>query len=166
MSEPITMNAPITPWAAFKLSWSKYGVFKGRATRSEYWWAVLIGVPCLMPLMVIAFGLAALAYWMDDEIAGIVVFIALYLTVLGAWGIPWGCALAVRRFHDVGKSGWWFFWLYLLSVVPFVGMIGSVLLIVFLCMDSQPGENQYGSNPKGVEAAPPMAKANPVQDQI
>ncbi len=45
-----------------------------------------------------------------------------------------GIAVAVRRMHDVGRSGWWI----LLPIVNFV----------FLCLDSQPNENEYGLNPK------------------
>ncbi len=45
-----------------------------------------------------------------------------------------GIAVAVRRMHDIGRSGWWI-------ILPFVNL-------VFLCLDSQPGENEYGPNPK------------------
>jgi uncharacterized membrane protein YhaH (DUF805 family) len=50
-------------------------------------------------------------------------------------------AVGVRRLHDIGKSGWWL----LIAFVPFVG---PVILLVFNCMDSQPGANQWGPNPK------------------
>ena len=52
-----------------------------------------------------------------------------------------GLAVAVRRLHDTGRSGWW----VLISFVPFVG---AILLLVFACQDSQPGSNQYGPSPK------------------
>jgi len=41
--------------------------------------------------------------------------------------------------HDTGRSGWW----WLISIIPF----GSLVLLVFTCMDSQP-DNQYGPSPK------------------
>ena len=50
-------------------------------------------------------------------------------------------AVAVRRLHDVGKSGWWFF-------IIFVPLVGSIWYIVLVVTDSQPGENEYGLNPK------------------
>ena len=53
-----------------------------------------------------------------------------------------GLAVSVRRLHDIGKSGWWF----LILLVPF---IGAIVLLIFFCLDSQPGGNKYGSNPKG-----------------
>ncbi len=48
--------------------------------------------------------------------------------------------VGVRRLHDVGKSGWW----TLLGFVP----IANLYLIVLLCHDSQPGENEFGPSPK------------------
>ena len=50
-------------------------------------------------------------------------------------------AVEIRRLHDIGKSGWWIF----ISLVP---LAGSIWLIVLLATDGQPGENQYGPNPK------------------
>jgi uncharacterized membrane protein YhaH (DUF805 family) len=47
-----------------------------------------------------------------------------------------GIAVAVRRLHDTGRSGWWL-------LFPFVNLI-------FLCLDSQPGENQFGPNQRMV----------------
>jgi uncharacterized membrane protein YhaH (DUF805 family) len=49
-------------------------------------------------------------------------------------------AVGARRLHDTGKSGWWL----LLGLIPLVGLI----LIIFWVMDSNPGDNQYGPNPK------------------
>ena len=52
-------------------------------------------------------------------------------------------ALAVRRLHDIGKSGWW----YLIALIPLIGLL---VLLYFFVLDSQPGSNQYGPNPKGL----------------
>lgn len=49
-------------------------------------------------------------------------------------------AVRVRRLHDINKSGWWM----LLCLVPF----GSIVILVFTCIDSDPGDNQYGRNPR------------------
>jgi uncharacterized membrane protein YhaH (DUF805 family) len=53
-------------------------------------------------------------------------------------------ALSVRRLHDTDRSGWW----VLINLVPF----GSIVLLVFFLMDSTPGQNRFGLNPKGVES--------------
>lgn len=49
-----------------------------------------------------------------------------------------------RRLHDISKSGWWL----LISLIPFVG---GIIIFVFTVMDSTPGTNKYGENPKGIE---------------
>jgi putative uncharacterized protein S3354 len=49
--------------------------------------------------------------------------------------------VSVRRLQDTGKSGWF----VLLGSIP---LVGALILIYFYVQDSQPGENQYGANPK------------------
>ena len=88
-----------------------YAVFEGRARRSEYWWFFLFNV-----LMQGATGLMDAALFGDDSV-GLVN--GLYsLAVL----LP-GLAVAVRRLHDVDRSGWWL-------LISFIPVIGIVLLIV------------------------------------
>ena len=50
-------------------------------------------------------------------------------------------AVIVRRLHDVGKSGWFYF----ISLVPF---IGSIWLLVLFCTEGDNGPNKYGTDPK------------------
>jgi uncharacterized membrane protein YhaH (DUF805 family) len=45
-----------------------------------------------------------------------------------------GIAVAIRRMHDTGRSGWW--------------ILCPIVNFVFLCFDSQPNDNEYGPNPK------------------
>ncbi len=56
--------------------------------------------------------------------------------------------VSVRRLHDTGKSGW----ILLITLIPVIGLIMYIVLLVFFCMDSTPGTNQFGENPKGVGA--------------
>lgn len=108
-------------------AWKNYFTFTGRARRKAYWMFVLFNI------------IAAIVASIIDNVLGTGGVIGgLYsLAVL----IP-GIALGVRRLHDIGKSGWWL----LIALVP---LIGFIVLIVFACTDSQPGDNQYGPNPKG-----------------
>lgn len=104
----------------------KYAVFQGRARRKEYWMFVLFN-------FIITFVLNLLSRFIG--VFGILS--GLYtLAVL----IP-SLAVCVRRLHDIGKSGWWLF----IILVP---LVGSILLIVWYCQDSQEGENAYGPCPK------------------
>ena len=50
-------------------------------------------------------------------------------------------AVSVRRLHDTNRSGWWI----VISLIPIIGVL---VLFVFMCLDSQPGTNRFGANPK------------------
>jgi uncharacterized membrane protein YhaH (DUF805 family) len=109
----------------------KYADFSGRARRKEYWMFVLFNVIISIVLTI----LDSLIGTMSES--GYGVLSGLYsLAIL----IP-SLAVGVRRLHDVGKSGWWL----LISLIP---LIGSIWLLVLFVTDSQPGDNQYGPNPK------------------
>jgi uncharacterized membrane protein YhaH (DUF805 family) len=113
----------------------KYAEFSGRARRKEYWMFALFNFIFLIAAMII------------DNVAGTTagelpygLFYCLYaFAVL----IP-GLAVAVRRLHDVGKSGW----MILITLIP---IIGAIWLLVLMLTDSNTGENEYGANPKDIQ---------------
>ena len=107
----------------------KYADFSGRARRKEYWLFGLVN-----GIIISVLGLLGL-------FAGGPVIVGLYALAVV---IP-TIAVTIRRLHDTNRSGWYF----LIILIPF---IGGIVLIVFTVLDSTPGENQYGSNPKGVTA--------------
>ncbi|WP_423213353.1 DUF805 domain-containing protein [Shewanella maritima] len=73
-----------------------------------------------------------------NELTGYGVFSGIYtLLVL----IP-SIAVAVRRLHDTGHSGWWL----LLILIP---LLGALILLVVMCFNSKE-DNEYGPNPKAV----------------
>ena len=101
----------------------KYADFSGRARRKEYWYFTLFNVivSCVLAILLGENSALASAYALVTLIPGLAVF----------W----------RRMHDIGKSGaWWF--------ISFVPLVGTILLLVWECRDSQPGDNAYGPNPK------------------
>ncbi len=103
----------------------KYAVFEGRSRRSEYWYFALGSGIISMILTFIDGALFGLE--------GVGVLSNVYsLAVL----VP-GIAVAIRRMHDVGKSGWFI-------LIPFYNLYLTV-------QDSQPGTNEYGPNPKNPE---------------
>ena len=115
----------------------KYAVFQGRARRQEFWMFFLFNTMFSL-LAAVVDNIIGTRY--QDMWYGI--FYTLYsLAML----IP-SLAVEIRRLHDVGKSGWWLF----ISLIP---LIGAIWLFVLLVTDSQPGENQYGPNPKEVAEA-------------
>jgi uncharacterized membrane protein YhaH (DUF805 family) len=127
----------------------QYAVFSGRARRPEYWYFTLFNA--LLSLILYGVSLAVLrASGVDkvsivDDAYGITVLLCLPLL------LP-SIAVSVRRLHDTGKSGWWL----LLYFVPFI----SLILLIFYCLDSEPGENVYGPNPKGVGVAQRSVASN------
>ena len=109
-----------------------YATFSGRARQKEYWMFFLISalISIVLTLLDILLG----TYSVEYE-AGL--FSGLYsLLIL----IP-SIAVVVRRLHDTDRSGWWI----LISLIP---LIGVIVLFVFICLDSQPGTNRFGANPK------------------
>ena len=110
----------------------EYANFKGRARRKEYWMFFLINT---IISMVLGFT-AGLIGGATDNLSIVSVANIYSLLVL----IP-SLAVLVRRLHDIGKSGWYFF-------IIFIPLIGVIWLIVLLCQDSEDGTNEYGPNPK------------------
>jgi uncharacterized membrane protein YhaH (DUF805 family) len=109
---------------------TNYANFSGRAMRSEYWYWALFQV------------LASIAANIVDGIAtqGILAI----LVGLGLF-VP-SLAVAVRRLHDVGKSGWNLLW----GLIP---ILGAIYLIYLAIQPSQPGTNSYGPARGGALAA-------------
>ena len=104
----------------------KYAVFGGRARRTEYWMFFLFNL----------------------FITGVLGLVEGFLGIPGVLGIPYGLvvlipsiAVTTRRLHDTDRTSWWL----LISLLP---PIGVVFLFIFMVMDSTPGQNRYGANPK------------------
>ena len=118
----------------------KYAVFSGRARRSEYWYFVLFNAIFGISWAIMAgfFGALGGANHLTIEILAELFTLVTLLPAI---------AVAVRRLHDTGRSGWW----CLLQLVP---VVGTIVVLVFLVEDGQPGENLYGPNPKTLFATP------------
>lgn len=99
----------------------KYAIFTGRASRREYWMFTLINV-----LIAIAIGVVEVVLGGNGLISNLY-SLAVFLP---------GLAAAIRRMHDTNRSGWW-------VLLPIVNL-------VFMIQDSQPGDNRFGPNPKGI----------------
>jgi uncharacterized membrane protein YhaH (DUF805 family) len=114
------INAPVGSTTApgfvdaIKICFNKYADFNGRASRPEYWWFVLFSFIVSIVTMFL-------------PIVSLIVSLALFLPSLAA---------AVRRLHDIDKSGWWL----LLVLVPLAGLV----IIYFLCQRGTEGQNRFG----------------------
>tara|TARA_B100001287_G_C22416574_1_gene404881 strand:- start:47 stop:496 length:450 start_codon:yes stop_codon:yes gene_type:complete len=117
---------------------NNYANFSGRASRSEYWWFFLFGFLTAIPAMILD-GLTGIE--IIDAGAGASYGPFYILTVIGFF-IP-SLSLIVRRLHDSGRSGWWYF-------IAFVPCVGFIILLVFLIQDGQPHPNAYGEVPTNI----------------
>lgn len=130
---------------AIATGFGNYVKFSGRACRSEYWYWTLF-------MMIVG----AVSYYVDVNIFEVdfseedavgpmqaVTSLILFLPSLG---------VAIRRLHDIGRSGWWF----LIVAVPLVGVI---VLILWACKAGDPDANRFGPSPFATEEAPPPADA-------
>ena len=118
----------------YKSVLKNYANFDGRARRSEYWYYTLMNVIIVIALEILL-GVGAMA----SSVLAIIVGLLLIVYAIGTL-VP-SIAVMVRRLHDIGKSGWWYF----IALIP---LAGPIWLIVLLATDSQEGTNEYGVNPK------------------
>lgn len=108
----------------------QYVGFTGRARRSEFWWFFLF---CFLVGLAAQTLDASLFDTSVDETGPteVVTTLALFLPSV---------AVAARRLHDTGRSGWW----QLLAIT----VIGLIPLIFWWCQDGHDGLNHHGPNPK------------------
>ncbi|MGR5236331.1 DUF805 domain-containing protein [Vibrio alfacsensis] len=113
-----------------------YTGFSGRARRQEYWYFTLVNILVNLVMNII------------DRILGNV----FQIDNFGLFGVLYALfilipslAVTVRRLHDTDRTGWW----VLIAIIP---IIGFLVMLYFLVQDSEEGTNQYGDNPKTVQA--------------
>ena len=111
-----------------KYCYKNYSNFKGRATRSEFWYFYLFFYLTIFLLTFIS-GIIK---------EGEAMFVIGAIFVLGSL-IPFA-AVTARRLHDVGKSGWW----QVLGAIPYVNIIGVIVLIFWWCSEGEKKKNKYG----------------------
>ena len=124
---------------------TKYCNFSGRARRSEYWWFALaimvlnsVLYACITPMIASSIGNASSVsdiFLSPGYIILSIVSLALILPHLG---------VTVRRLHDTNHSGWWL----LMYLVPLVNLVFAIVMLIWLCKDSDRGTNKYGPSPK------------------
>ncbi|WP_081384908.1 DUF805 domain-containing protein, partial [Actinomyces oris] len=124
---------------AVKRYFQRYAQFSGYASRSEYWWVALfnglIGVG-LYFLLFIFIGMSEVSGSSGDDmgtgaVIGMIVISLLFFAYAIATFVP-NLALTVRRLHDVGKSGaWWF-----IQLIPFG--VGAIWFLILMASESRP----------------------------
>jgi uncharacterized membrane protein YhaH (DUF805 family) len=122
-----------------------YTLFKGRASRTEFWyfilyWAIfyviIIAVDRVLGFNVI--NLKTLPFSEYIPLANLFEEVGLLTVIYRPLTILPSLAVISRRLHDINRSGWW----CLMCVTPLI-----VILIIFLCKKSDENENQFGPKP-------------------
>ena len=98
-----------------------YATFTGRAHQAEYWYFFLFN-------FIISFAFGFVGGLVGVEIIGSIYSLALLVPSI---------AVAARRMHDVGKSGWF--------------MLIPLYNLYLLCLKGEEGSNRFGSNPLNPE---------------
>lgn len=108
----------------------KWNDFSTRISRSEFWWGHL-GVTITSIIVIFALG------FLSDLVgffSGLVLLVPFQIFVLIA-----STALAVRRLHDINKSGWW--------LLIYLTIVGILLLFYWACSKGDADENVFGPDP-------------------
>ena len=99
-----------------------YVGFTGRADRREYWMFFLANL-----IISIVFSILGRIFGFFNFIYG------LYSLAIV---VP-SFALAFRRLHDIGKSGYWIF----ITLIP---LVGAIWFLILMATPGDGGRNQYG----------------------
>ena len=117
----------------------KYAVFSGRATRAEFWWWVLAVFIVSIGLGMVDAVIEAVTGWDGFSLLSGIFSLAVLLPNL---------AVTVRRFHDIGKTGWWVLVWIVLGVGPWLILAGLVIAAVYGTLQaagSEPGPAEFFS---------------------
>jgi len=119
----------MNPLQSISICFSKFASYRGRACRSEYWWFYLF---VFLPYQWALDGIFDRFFIIDE---GDYILFTFYLIFSLGTLIP-GLAVSVRRFHDIGKSGWNHLWWFTL--------IGIIPVLIWLCREGTKEVNRFG----------------------
>lgn len=110
------------------LALRNYANFNGRSERCEYWF-YLLGVVVIIGVLSV---MDAVLFGRDS--------VGLLVNTFVLFSLVPSIAVAVRRLHDIDKSGWWL----LIALIPFLGVF---MLLFWAACQGDRGPNAYGDPP-------------------
>lgn len=123
-----------------------YSNFKGRASRSEYWWFQLFNILVLAVIGGIGGAIIGITGGEATDNIGVIALGIAGVIYLLAMLVPL-IALQVRRFHDRNMSGWWYLGLFLAGFIPLVGSVTGITITVISILKGTDGPNRFGPDP-------------------
>jgi uncharacterized membrane protein YhaH (DUF805 family) len=130
---------------AYKTAFTRYVDFSGRTSVGGFWRFVAVNFFVLVLLSIVG-GISS-------------IFLQLYPVYVLAVLLP-SIAIAIRRLHDTGKSGW----MILLGLIPLFGII-----VIVFCVQASDGPNEYGTGPDVEPPSPgwlPPGKKTPLSKRF
>lgn len=113
--------------SSYKKFWSNLFNFSGTASRSEYWWAIILNY--ISGFIILMIGSALFKGSADNFYS----YFSVPITIITA--IIWVGTLSLRfrRLHDTNHSGWWL----LIEFVPVIGTIWYLILMIMPTKDNR-----------------------------
>jgi uncharacterized membrane protein YhaH (DUF805 family) len=126
--------------------------YRGRSNRREYWLFQLLKVVGALALA-IGFGLTSavanapiLSNGIITALLGNVVALVVFLIFLLCF-LPAEIALTVRRWHDIGNSGWTIVVVFVCGLIPIIGFLAGIVHFAAMCWPGDKNINKYGPPP-------------------
>jgi uncharacterized membrane protein YhaH (DUF805 family) len=140
---------------AVKRGFRKYATFKGRASRSEYWWWTLFTFVTYLVLGLLTFAVGMGTSRDGGRTPGaLAIPLIILLTVFFLGILLPTLALTVRRLHDAGYSG-------LLALLLLLPYLGSLIILIFALLPSSPAGAKYDPIPASPSPPNPYPPQNP-----
>jgi uncharacterized membrane protein YhaH (DUF805 family) len=100
---------------AVRRFFQRYALFRGRASRSEFWWWILANAI------------------IGTVISVLIAIASIFRVVEVLWDlavlVP-SLALGARRLHDTNRSGWW-------QLLAFIPIVGWIILVVWFASEEK-----------------------------
>jgi uncharacterized membrane protein YhaH (DUF805 family) len=159
----------MNPNSMTPVDWAKrpilenYADFTGRASRAEYWWYALALIAAFIVLRIVEsiFGIGHMLFYSYGPLSAL-----LWLATI----VP-SIAVGVRRLHDTNHSGYWLLiclvpyalmiaagimaatgggllaMIGLMGLIGLVALVGALVLLYFMVIPGNAGDNEYGPPP-------------------
>jgi len=133
---PVASGSPLLPPV-------QKGFFRGRLSRVGY----LLGILYPAAVIILLAGAGFVSNYVEQPQSGvgsssIVTAEFILIVILLIVSIPLSASINIRRWHDMGNSGWF----YLLTFIPFASLI---VVLIELIAPGTPGPNLYGDPYRG-----------------